>query len=141
MSTRQDADRRFVNTLSHANELIVQITLDGSIVWVSSALSELLGWDSSDAVGHPASEFLSRSEGEARAWETEHLAARETLEGRLRLRHHDGSTRDCRATMHPMVGADGTVDTVIVAMRSFTSTTSSAKDELDLYQLLAEKHL
>jgi len=140
MTARQNADHRFVNTVSHANELIVQITLDGSIVWVSSALSELLGWDSSDAVGHPASKFIWRSEGGARAWESAHLAARETLEGRLCLRHHDGSTRDCRATMHPMVGADGTVDTVIVAMRGFTSTSTTSGDmgDLDLYQLLAE---
>jgi PAS domain S-box-containing protein len=121
-------------------ELVAHISLAGEIMWASSALSDVLGWDLADVIGHNVREFGAREDDSITSWNSERLNAHDPFDARLVLRHRDGGSRECRATFYPMRDPERGVDSVFVTMRGFTSASLLANPipELDLYQILAE---
>jgi len=122
-------------SLVAADELIAQLSLERGILWVSASLTDVLGFQPGDIVGHLL-DIVDPALLED-AWDVDRLVAHETLSLCLTLRHHDTSISTCRATLHPFAGATGTVDAVMIVMRGFSDADDAVAD-LDLYQLLAE---
>jgi PAS domain S-box-containing protein len=138
VTVRPTVNYRDEGALFDGCELIAQLSLEREILWVSSSLVELVGWEPLDVIGHNLDEFILSVEQLDAAWDVTRLASNETLDARFTLRHPDGTATQCRATLHPVPGARGLGTTVIMVIRGFSSSSSDADDDLDLYQLLAE---
>ncbi|HEY5304568.1 MAG TPA: PAS domain S-box protein, partial [Acidimicrobiales bacterium] len=140
MTTRTDTGSRPSGAPVVAHELVAQISLAGDVMWVSSTLADLLGWDQLDVIGHNVREFIASDDNSAKSLDPASLTTPEAVDTRLVVRHRDGSSRECRATFFPMANSELQVETVIVTMRGFASTSSSANSiaDLDLFQILAE---
>lgn len=122
---------------STINEVVMQLDLDRRVAWTSASLFDALGWQTSDVLGHDLTEFIAGSDDDS-AWNLGSLLASHSLNKGLTMRHRDGSTRSCRATLHPMMGFHGVVHSVVVTMRGFTAALGDAVADLDMYQILAE---
>ncbi len=123
-----------------AHELIAQISPQGEVTWASSELTEVLGWDQFEVIGHNIGEFIASDEVGTASLNLEFLSHGESFDARLVVRHRDGSLRECRVTSHPVANSDDEMEAVIVTLRGFTSTSSPANSiaDLDLFQILAE---
>ena len=123
-------------TATSTRELILQLGLDGRILWVSPGVVESLGWTPREVVGQHLSDLVVDDPLHLTAPPWDQVDG-ETSAAPLALRHHDGSTRRGRATLYTLPGVGGANDTVIAVLRGFYASGDVVLDQ-DLSQLLTQ---
>lgn len=103
------------------NDLATVIDPDGTITYVSPAVTRVLGYDPDELVGRKMSEFIHPDDRDKKADALEtalsNLSAAETVE--VRFRHADDSWHWIEATMRNRVD-DDVVDGVLLSSRDVT---------------------
>jgi PAS domain S-box-containing protein len=114
------------------NDLITVVDTDGTITYVSPAVTRILGYDPEELIGHEGYEFVHPEDRARNADALERVVANpatsETVE--VRFRHADGSWRWIEATMRNQLD-DDTIDGILLSSRDIT--------ERKEYQAEAEK--
>ncbi len=122
--------------VTSAGELIVQLSLDGRILWASPAVIEALGWSPRDILGQRLNDMVADDSLDLSSPPWGEVTG-DVSATPLALRHRDGSTRRGRATFHAVTGVEGAQDTVIALLRGFHASGNVVLDQ-DLSQLLTQ---
>ncbi|GGJ09671.1 hypothetical protein GCM10008995_19460 [Halobellus salinus] len=127
-----DCERDWYRTLvEEVDDLTTVIDADGTVTYVSPAVTRILGYEPDDLVGHDVDEFTHPEDRDRNADALETVLSNpsgsETVE--VRFRHADGSWRWIEATIRNRLG-DGVIDGVLLSSRDIT--------ERKEYQLEAE---
>jgi len=107
--------------IEQVNDLITVVDTEGTITYVSPAVTRILGYDPEELVGHEGYEFVHPEDQErnAEALETvlSNPSTSKTIE--VRFHHADGSWRWIEATMQNRVD-DDVIDGILVSSRDIT---------------------
>mgnify|MGYP000247663300 FL=1 len=107
--------------VEEVNDLATVVDADGTITYVSPAVTRILGYDPDELIGHEGYEFVHPDDRERNAEAVEAVlsnqAESETVE--VRFRHADGSWRWIEATMRDRRD-DGVVDGILLSSRDVT---------------------
>jgi PAS domain S-box-containing protein len=103
------------------NDLATVVDPDGTITYVSPAVTRILGYDPDELVGHEGYEFVHPEDRERNADALEAVLSNpsesETVE--VRFRHADGSWRWVEATMRNRLD-DDIIDGILLSSRDIT---------------------
>ncbi|ELZ42633.1 PAS/PAC sensor signal transduction histidine kinase [Halorubrum coriense DSM 10284] len=107
--------------VKEVNDLATVVDTDGTITYVSPAITRILGYDPDELVGHEGFEFVHPEDRERNADALEDVLSNpsgsKTVE--LRFRHADGSWRWIEATMRNRVD-DDIIDGILLSSRDIT---------------------
>ncbi|GAB6862015.1 PAS domain S-box protein [Haloplanus litoreus] len=107
--------------VEEVNDLATVVETDGTITYVSPAVTRVLGYDPDELVGHEGYEFVHPEDRERNADALEAVLSDpsepETVE--VRFRHADGSWRWIEATMRNRLD-DGIIDGILLSSRDIT---------------------
>ncbi|AXG06095.1 PAS domain S-box protein [Haloplanus rubicundus] len=107
--------------VEEVDDLATVVDTDGTITYVSPALTRILGYDPDEVVGHEGFEFVHPEDRERNADALETVLSNpsesETVE--VRFRHADGSWRWIEATMRNRLG-DDIIDGILLSSRDVT---------------------
>jgi len=118
--------------VEEVNDLATVVDSDGTITYVSPAVTRILGYDPDELIGHEGYEFVHPDDQERNADAMESILSNpsksETVE--VRFRHADGSWRWIEATMRNRLD-DDIIDGILLSSRDIT--------ERKQYELEAQK--
>ena len=118
--------------VEEVNDLATVVDSDGTITYVSPAVTRILGYDPDELIGHEGYEFVHPDDQERNADAMESVLSNpsksETVE--VRFRHADGSWRWIEATMRNRLD-DDIIDGILLSSRDIT--------ERKQYELEAQK--
>jgi PAS domain S-box-containing protein len=107
--------------VEEVNDLATVVDTDGTITYVSPAVTRILGYDPDELVGREGFEFVHPEDRDRNAAALETVLSNpsvaETVE--VRFRHADGSWRWIEATMRNRLD-DDTVDGILLSSRDIT---------------------
>ncbi|WP_049981311.1 PAS domain S-box protein [Halolamina rubra] len=107
--------------VEEVNDLATVIDTDGTITYVSPAVTRILGYDPDELIGHEGYEFVHPDDRERNAEAVEAVLAdgtgSETVE--VRFKHADGSWRWIEATMRNRLEND-VIDGILLSSRDIT---------------------
>jgi PAS domain S-box-containing protein len=126
--------------VEEVNDLATVVDTDGTITYVSPAVTRILGYDSDELVGHEGYEFVHPEDQErnAEALETVLSDPSESETVEVRFRHADGSWRWIEATMRNRLD-DDIIDGVLLSSRDITERKeyeSEARELAEEYEAL-----
>jgi diguanylate cyclase (GGDEF)-like protein/PAS domain S-box-containing protein len=136
------SSERFRLLAENASDIVYETTRDGRILWVSSAVRTVLGYEPDELVGRRLFELLDPAMAEVGEAERERFfeAGSESVRADVRLVARDGQPRDMELTARRIVGHDGRIGAVI-GLRD-VSEQLAAQHQLALseerFRLLAE---
>jgi len=118
----QENESDWYRTLvEEVNDLATVVDTDGTITYVSPAVTRILGYDPDELVGHEGYEFVHPEDrernGEALETVLSDPSASETVE--VRFRHADGSWRWIEATIRNRLD-DDIIDGILLSSRDIT---------------------
>ena len=107
--------------VEEVNDLATVVDTDGTITYVSPAVTRILGYEPNELIGHEGYEFVHPDDRErnAAAVETVLSDPSEPQTVEVRFQHADGSYRWIEATMRNRV-ADGLIDGILLSSRDIT---------------------
>ncbi|MFB6167881.1 MAG: PAS domain S-box protein [Haloferacaceae archaeon] len=107
--------------VEEVNDIATVVDADGTITYVSPAITRILGYEPDELVGHEGYEFVHPEDRErnANAMETVLSTPSESETVEVRFRHADGSWRWIEATMRNRL-EDDTVDGILLSSRDIT---------------------
>ena len=119
--------------VEEVNDLATVVDTDGTITYVSPAITRILGYDPGELVGHEGFEFVHPEDRERNADALEAVLSNpsesETVE--VRFRHADGSWRWIEATMRNRVD-DDIIDGVLLSSRDITERKEYEREAREL---------
>jgi PAS domain S-box-containing protein len=119
--------------VEEVNDLATVVDPDGTITYVSPAVTRVLGYDSDELVGHEGYEFVHPEDRERNADALETVLSNpsepETVE--VRFRHADASWRWIEATMRNRLD-DGIIDGILLSSRDVTERKKYQAEALEL---------
>jgi len=115
--------------VEEVNDLATVVDTDGTITYVSPAVTRILGYDPDELIGHEGYEFVHPDDRERNAEAVEAVLSTpsepQTVE--VRFQHADGSWRWIEATMWRWIEAtmrnrldDGLIDGILLSSRDIT---------------------
>ena len=118
--------------VEEVNDLATVVDTDGTITYVSPAVTRILGYDPDELIGHKGYEFVHPDDRErnAEAVETVLLTPSNLQTVEVRFQHADGSWRWIEATMRNRLDND-VIDGILLSSRDIT--------ERKEYELEAQK--
>ncbi|NHX36473.1 MULTISPECIES: PAS domain S-box protein [Halolamina] len=126
--------------VEEVNDLTTVIDTDGTITYVSPAVTRILGYDPDELIGHEGYEFVHPDDRERNAEAVETVlsdsAESETVE--VRFKHADGSWRWIEATMRNRLDND-VIDGILLSSRDITDRKAyelEAQELADEYEAL-----
>lgn len=140
VSDRVEAARRLAASelqyrllAENSSDVVMQLTGDGTIVWVSPSLTATLGWKPEEWVGRLSTEFLEH-EGNASHYRDnlEALRAGRTVVARDRVRARDGRWHWAETHASPFRNSSGEIDGIV---SSFRTIDAEVKAEQELARL------
>ena len=112
--------------VENVNDIVTVIDTDGTITYVSPAVTRVLGYDRDELVGHEGYEFVHPEDrtrnANAVAAVRSNPSGSETVE--VRFRYADGSWRWIEATMSNRLD-DDSVDGILLSVASSVNSLSS----------------
>ncbi|MFC6977172.1 PAS domain S-box protein [Halomicroarcula sp. GCM10025709] len=107
--------------VEEVNDLATVVDSDGTITYVSPAVTRVLGYDPDDLIGHEGYEFVHPEDRErnADALETVLSDPSESKTVEVRFRHADGSWRWIESTMRNRLD-DDIIDGILLSSRDIT---------------------
>jgi PAS domain S-box-containing protein len=119
--------------VEEVNDLATVVDTDGTITYVSPAITRILGYDPGELVGHEGLEFVHPEDRERNADALEAVLSNpsesETVE--VRFRHADGSWRWIEATMRNRVD-DDIIDGILLSSRDITERKEYEREAREL---------
>jgi len=119
--------------VEEVNDLATVVDPDGTITYVSPAVTRVLGYDSDELVGHEGYEFVHPEDRERNADALETVLSNqsesETIE--VRFRHADGSWRWIEATIRNRLD-DDIIDGILLSSRDITERKEYEAEALGL---------
>jgi len=119
--------------VKEVNDLVTVVDTDGTITYVSPAITRILGYDPGELVGHEGFEFVHPEDRERNADALESVLSNpsgsETVE--VRFRHADGSWRWIEATMRNRVD-DDIIDGILLSSRDITERKEYEREAREL---------
>ena len=119
--------------VEEVNDLATVVDTDGTITYVSPAITRILGYDPGELVGHEGFEFVHPKDRERNADALESVLSNpsgsETVE--VRFRHANGSWRWIEATMRNRVD-DDIIDGILVSSRDITERKEYEREAREL---------
>ena len=119
--------------VEEVNDLATVVDTDGTITYVSPAITRILGYDPSELVGHEGFEFVHPEDRERNADALEGVLSNpsesETVE--VRFRHADGSWRWIEVTMRNRVD-DDIIDGILLSSRDITERKEYEREAREL---------
>ncbi|MDB2253283.1 PAS domain S-box protein [Halorubrum ezzemoulense] len=119
--------------VEEVNDLATVVDTDGTITYVSPAITRILGYDPDELVGHEGFEFVHPEDRERNADALESVLSNpsgsETVE--VRFRHADGSWRWIEATMRNRVD-DDIIDGILLSSRDITERKEYEREAREL---------
>ncbi|MFC7324628.1 PAS domain S-box protein [Halorubrum rutilum] len=119
--------------VEEVNDLVTVVDTDGTITYVSPAITRILGYDPGELVGHEGFEFVHPEDRERNADALEAVLSNpsesETVE--VRFRHADGSWRWIEATMRNRVD-DDIIDGILLSSRDITERKEHEREAREL---------
>jgi PAS domain S-box-containing protein len=119
--------------VEEVNDLATVVDTDGTITYVSPAITRILGYDPGELVGHEGFEFVHPEDRERNADALESVLSNpsgsETVE--VRFRHADGSWRWIEATMRNRVD-DDIIDGILLSSRDITERKEYEREAREL---------
>ena len=107
--------------VEEVNDLATVVDTDGTITYVSPAVTRILGYEPEELLGHEGYEFVHPDDRERNAEAVETVISNpsepQTVE--VRFRHADGSWRWIEATMRNRLD-DGLIDGILLSSRDIT---------------------
>ena len=136
-ATHRENDKRksdwYRTLVEEVNDLATVVDTDGTITYVSPAITRILGYDPGELVGHEGFEFVHPEDRERNADALEAVLSNpsesETVE--VRFRHADGSWRWIEATMRNRVD-DDIIDGVLLSSRDITERKEYEREAREL---------
>ena len=119
--------------VEEVNDLATVVDTDGTITYVSPAITRILGYDPGELVGHEGFEFVHPEDRERNADALESVLSNpsgsETVE--VRFRHADGTWRWIEATMRNRVD-DDIIDGILLNSRDITERKEYEREAREL---------
>ena len=119
--------------VEEANDLATVVDTDGTITYVSPAITRILGYYPGELVGHEGFEFVHPEDRERNADALEGVLSNpsgsETVE--VRFRHADGTWRWIEATMRNRVD-DDIIDGILLSSRDITERKEYEREAREL---------
>ena len=119
--------------VKEVNDLVTVVDTDGTITYVSPAITRILGYDPGELVGHEGFEFVHPEDRARNADALEGVLSNpsepETIE--VRFRHADGSWHWIEATMQNRVD-DDIIDGILVSSRDITERKEYEREAREL---------
>jgi PAS domain S-box-containing protein len=119
--------------VEEVDDLVTVVDTDGTITYVSPAVTRILGYDPDELVGHEGFEFVHPEDRERNAAALEavlsHPSGSETVE--VRFRHADGSWRWIEATMRNRLD-DDVIDGILLSSRDITERKEYEREAQEL---------
>jgi len=119
--------------VEEVNDLATVVDTDGTITYVSPAVTRILGYDPDELVGHEGFEFVHPEDRERNADALETVLSNpsesETVE--VRFRHADGSWRWIEATMRNRLD-DDIIDGILLSSREVTERKEYEREAREL---------
>jgi len=119
--------------VEEVNDLATVVDTDGTITYVSPAITRILGYDPGELVGHEGFEFVHPEDRERNADALESVLSNpsgsETVE--VRFRHANGSWRWIEATMRNRVD-DDIIDGILLNSRDITERKEYEREAREL---------
>ncbi|PHQ43295.1 PAS domain-containing sensor histidine kinase [Halorubrum sp. C191] len=119
--------------VKEVNDLVTVVDTDGTITYVSPAITRILGYDPGELVGHEGFEFVHPEDRERNTDALEGVLSNpsesETVE--VRFRHADGSWRWIEATIQNRVD-DDIIDGILVSSRDITERKEYEREAREL---------
>jgi len=111
----------YLTLVEEVNDLATVIDTDGTITYVSPAVTRILGYDPDELIGDEGYEFVHPDDRErnAEAVETVLSTPSEPQTVEVRFQHADGSWRWIEATMRNRLD-DGLIDGILLSSRDIT---------------------
>ena len=107
--------------IEQVNDLITVVDTEGTITYVSPAVTRILGYDPEELIGHEGYEFVHPEDQERNAETLETILSNpstsKTIE--IRFRHANGSWRWIEATMQNRLD-DDVIDGILLSSRDIT---------------------
>ena len=126
--------------VEEVNDLATVVDTDGTITYVSPAVTRILGYDPDELIGHEGYEFVHPDDRERNAEAVERVLSDgsepETVE--VRFKHADGSWRWIEATMLNRLD-DSVIDGILLSSRDITERKAyelEAQELADEYEAL-----
>jgi len=126
--------------VEEVNDLATVVDTDGTITYVSPAVTRILGYDPDELIGHEGYEFVHPDDRERNAEAVERVLSDgsepETVE--VRFKHADGSWRWIEATMRNRLD-DSVIDGILLSSRDITERKAyelEAQELADEYEAL-----
>ena len=119
--------------VEEVNDLATVVDTDGTISYVSPAVTRILGYDPDELIDHEGYEFVHPDDQERNAEAVEAVLSNpsepETVE--VRFKHADGSWRWIEATMRNRLD-DGLIDGILLSSRDITERKEYENDIKEL---------
>jgi PAS domain S-box-containing protein len=119
--------------VEEVNDLATVVDTDGTITYVSPAITRILGYDPGELAGHEGFEFVHPEDRERNADALESVLSNpsgsETVE--VRFRHANGSWRWIEATMRNRVD-DDIIDGILLSSRDITERKEYEREAREL---------
>ena len=111
------SEAKFRLMAENSSDFVSLTDADGTIRWVSSGVTELLGWAPEDLVGRRGLDFFRPEDGPTTSSNLARVAVGEAVYSRLQVLHQDGSWVWLAQHMRPVV-EDGVVTGRVSAWRA-----------------------
>jgi PAS domain S-box-containing protein len=107
--------------VEEVNDLVTVVDTDGTITYVSPAVTRVLGYEPDELIGHEGYEFVHPDDRERNSEAVEAVLSTpsEPQTAEIRFQHADGSWRWIEATMRNRLD-DGLIDGILVSSRDIT---------------------
>ena len=105
----QQSEKRYRLLAENASDVVVRMGLDGTVLWTSSGVLDILGWDPSEVVDRPGTDFIDPRD---LAWAMSNLTAMHDgapRAVRMRMFCKGGGSRWIESRVKPIVADDGEV--------------------------------
>jgi diguanylate cyclase (GGDEF)-like protein/PAS domain S-box-containing protein len=129
---RLEESEELYRLLAHNSSDVVLLARDGVTLWVSPALTDMLGWTPEEWMSRPFNDFLHPDDLEFARGRSAEIAAGRSRVSRLRLRHRDGDHRWVEVHGAPYVDQHGTITGIVGSFRTVDR-------EVEMEQVLRER--
>jgi diguanylate cyclase (GGDEF)-like protein/PAS domain S-box-containing protein len=116
MTALADSEARYRILAENASDIVAHLR-GTTIVWVSPAVTRLLGWDPSEVIGLDATDIVHPEETQALRDRMEVIQPADLTRLRQRLRARNGAFHWFEVQGSPLIGADGVPDGRVAAFR------------------------
>ena len=136
-----ESRNRYRLLAENSSDVVVLVRADGVVEWVSPAVSDMLGWEPAQLVGHPSADFVHPDDHRRRMAVHRHPGTVQALADEVRCRRADGDLLWVSSRMRDVRDDTGRLLKVVVSLRDVHKQVQARQAMVaseERYRLLAE---